>query len=306
MSFDSRRLNPPSYAYATILSSPSSNYTLDDPYVTATRVLAYQILHCPRTKTRRNIPFLVLTSPDVPVNIRHIFIAEGATIIPLDRPKPKLWQPRSHQSQAMEQVTMLHLFELTQFDRILYLNSETLLTRSLDAIWLEAEATALMLTKESTIRSEAIKAPIPKEYFIAGVHKGNARAFQDDEFSSTRPTSFFGSGFLLLKPCAILSKYYEAIMDSPDSFFNTPPERGILNYAHRQAGIMPWLPLRIGNWSSDEPSLFDIQYGTTTLHARFWESHNASWIDPELVKMWWRVQGQMEGYWQAKSPVLLL
>jgi alpha-N-acetylglucosamine transferase len=305
MSFDLSRLNSPRYAYATILSSSRSNYTLDDPIVTATRVLAFQILHHPKTKTTRNIPFLVLTSPEVPVNIQYILTAEGATIIPIDYPKTKLWQPHPHQSQAIEQITMLRLFELTQFDRILYLNSETLLTRSLDPLWSEAEAIPPMLTKEDTIQSKAIKTPTPKEYFIAGVHKGNSQAFQDQDFSSTGQIPIFGSGFLLLKPCTILHKYYEAMMNSPDSF-NTPPEMGILNYAHRHAGMMPWFPLTIGKWSSDEPSLFDVQHSTTTLHARFWESRIANLIDPELIKMWWRVQGQMEGYWQAKSPIMLL
>jgi hypothetical protein len=39
----------------------------------------------------------------------------------------------------------------------------------------------------------------------------------------------------------------------------------------------------------------------TKLRLHSLTSDNRAWIDRELVEMWWRVQGRMEGYWQGKG-----
>ena len=59
------------YAYATFLGPPSVSGELDkDPYFTSVRLLAFQILHANRTRTRMEpqIPFLVLALPTVPAH----------------------------------------------------------------------------------------------------------------------------------------------------------------------------------------------------------------------------------------------
>lgn len=60
------------YAIATFLTGGSTKNSTtgdqeaeDDYYYIAARVLTYQILHAPETRSRRSIPFLVLVTPTV-------------------------------------------------------------------------------------------------------------------------------------------------------------------------------------------------------------------------------------------------
>jgi alpha-N-acetylglucosamine transferase len=57
------------YAYATFLASDgvdSTNSSInDDKYFVATRILAYQLLHAPETKTNHDYPFIVLVNKGV-------------------------------------------------------------------------------------------------------------------------------------------------------------------------------------------------------------------------------------------------
>ena len=103
-----------------------------------------------------------------------------------------------------------------------------------------------------------------------------------------------------MRPDQRLFDYYVSLLGVEKGRFDTGfMEMGLLNYAHRRVGNMPWQPLTPGLWSSNWPGLSDVKHGTATLHDKFWDAGNKGWIDRELVEMWWRVQGMMEGFWLA-------
>jgi hypothetical protein len=55
------------YAYATFLAIDADEDSgIGDEYFIATRVLAYQLLHAPGTRTHDGIPFIVVVNKDVP------------------------------------------------------------------------------------------------------------------------------------------------------------------------------------------------------------------------------------------------
>jgi alpha-N-acetylglucosamine transferase len=285
----------PRYAYATFLSTRLTNETEDDPYFTATRVLSYQLLHQPVTKTQEDIPFLVLVPPHVSLRKRQILTDEGAVVVAVDPLTPQAWEASPAQSRWIDQFTKLRLFELTQYDRVVYMDNDMLLTRPLDGIFTEPE----VVTQQNTKADSAImpdEAVMPDQFIIAGVSDNEGPG--NHHPVPITPQSRLNGGFFVLKPCKILFEYYRSVLEIQGRFDSGFMEMGLLNYAHRSEGNMPWAPLTPGKWSSNWPAVKDMETGSATLHDKFWEAGNAGWIERRLVEMWWRVQGQMEGFWQ--------
>jgi len=106
---------------------------------------------------------------------------------------------------------------------------------------------------------------------------------------------------MVLKPDVDLFNYYMSFLEDPNVTFERAfMEMGLLNAAHISDGPMPWSTFKppLGRWSNNWPQLRDVADGSATLHDKFWEAENKAWIERELVEMWWRVQGRMEGFWQ--------
>ncbi|MBE7179730.1 MAG: hypothetical protein INR71_00725 [Terriglobus roseus] len=60
---------------------------------------------------------------------------------------------------------------------------------------------------------------------------------------------------------------------------------------------MPWSTFEPGKWNINYPGKQDLTGEVATLHTKFWDPNNREWLTRELVEMWWRIQGQMEGFW---------
>jgi hypothetical protein len=67
------------YAIATFLSGGLPYYT--DAYLVSARILTYQLLHAPRTRNSRPIPFLVLYTKAVSEAKKARLNEDGATIV---------------------------------------------------------------------------------------------------------------------------------------------------------------------------------------------------------------------------------
>lgn len=300
---NSTKSKSPKYAYATFLSARIDNDTAieDDVYFTATRVLTYQLLYQPQTRTREDIPFLIIVPPHVSEAKRKILSAEGATIIEAPLLNPTNWTANPGEARWIDQFTKLRLFELIQYDRILYMDTDMLLTKPLDSIFSEEVIATPQWTANDTQSVQEREAPMPATYVLAGVtDNGGPGAFHPVPFT---PDSQLNGGFWCMQPSSVLFDYYVTLLDLGvfDSF---NMEMGLLNYAHRSDGPMPWVALPPGKWSNNWPVLRDYEeLGSATLHDKFWSDGNKDWIDRELVEMWWRVQGQMEGYWQQHNKI---
>lgn len=293
----------PKYAYATFLSTRIENDTAveDDVYFTATRVLTYQLLYHPKTRTRQDIPFLIIVPPHVSEAKRKILSAEGATVIEVPLLNPTNWTASPGEPRWIDQFTKLRLFELTQYDRILYMDTDMLLTKPLDSIFSENIVHTPQWTDNDTQSVQEREAPMPETYVLAGVtDNGGPGEFHPAPFSEDAQMN---GGFWCMQPSATLFAYYVTLLEL-GLFDSSNMEMGLLNYAHRYDGPMPWTSLPPGKWSNNWPMLRDAEeLGSATLHDKFWSEGNKGWIDRELVEMWWRVQGQMEGYWLSHNKV---
>jgi alpha-N-acetylglucosamine transferase len=290
------------YAYATFLSAGRNELEIEHLYITAVRTLAYQLLIHPETKTKKDIPFIVMVPPHVPVDVRTQLEDEGVQVIAVENLFPESWEASPGERRWIDQYTKLRLFELTQFDRIAYMDSDMLVTRCLDDLFDEPEITTVLHTKDNPDQIKEDEAGMPSTYVLAGVVDNWGTGGHPAEI---KPESDLNGGFLVLRPDQELFDYYKSVLELDGRVYKGFMEMSLLNYAHRGDGNMPWKALSPGRWNSNWPTEGDVERGCATLHDKFWDKGNAWWIDRKLVEMWWRIQGQMEGYWLAKSEYWL-
>jgi alpha-N-acetylglucosamine transferase len=200
----------PKYAFATYLSTRLANESERDPYFTATRVLDYQLLHQPSTRTRQNTPLLVLVPPHVSEAKRQILREEGATVMPVDLLTPSSWTAHPTEERWIDQFTKQRLFSLTAFSRILYMDSDMLLTRPLDDIWDEETVKFPRKTNDNSPDSNSFN--LPADYVIAGV-TDNERPGRKRPTRIT-PRSRLNAGFLVFKPDIDLFEYYVSLEET--------------------------------------------------------------------------------------------
>ncbi|TLD37730.1 Copper-transporting ATPase [Venturia nashicola] len=247
-------------AYATFFSTRVDNDTVQDDYFTAVRVLTYQLLHHPETRTKLNIPLLILVAPHVSEYKRQVLVGEGATIVPVELflPENNTFSPAD--ARYRDQFCKIRLFAMTQYDRILYMDTDMLLTKSIDGIWDEPSAQQLrstILNNETLIKAD--EAPLPPTYLFTGVSDagGGSHPFPPVEGKD------INGGFWMMRPDATLFDYYRSIMDIPNRFDSTFMEQAMLTYAHRRDGPMPWTAFPMGLmllYSSYSFALVPINY----------------------------------------------
>ena len=126
------------YAFATLLASdatrPDDQDNMQDEYFIATRLLAYQILHAPETRSA-NIPFIVLATKGVSEAKRERLRLDGAVVLAVETIAKPAWVTAGAPNWA-QLFDKLRLWELTQFDLICFLDGDHILNRPLDGIFL--------------------------------------------------------------------------------------------------------------------------------------------------------------------------
>lgn len=290
---------PERRAYATFLATRNDT-SGEDAYFTAVRVLNYQLQYAPETRTNLQIPFVVLVAAYVSDEKRATLVAEGATVIAVDllEPEGTNWAHPS-EKRFIDQFTNLRLFSLTQYTQILYLDADMLLQRRLDDIWDEPIARQIQQTLPSSARPDihGLDALLPSNYSLVGVSdtQGAEHPFPP------KPTKELNGGFFLLRPNIDIFNYYVSLLRVPNLFDSSLMEQALLNYAHDFDSRMPWKAFEPGKWNVNWPRWKDVVGGAATLHDKFWSPKNEKWIERKLVEKWWRVQGQMEGYWQKHN-----
>jgi len=283
-------------AYATFLSTRLQNDDDYDAYFLATRVLAYQLLYHPSTKTNIDVPFVVIVPPHVSESKVKQLEKDGATVIRVSNLNPSTNWTTAGDERFVDQFTKLRLFELTQYEQILYIDADTLLTDSLDGVWSEPAAVKISKPKSRTAADAPIQgeAELPEWYAIAGIPDSDKNAVLS---TTTAADANMNGGFFLLRPNEPLFRYYAALLDIPYSFNSRFMEQSLLNFAHRPDGPMPWTSLDVGVWNCNWPSPADLERRCRSLHDKFW----AGGREEPLVAEWWKMVGAMEGYWIGRS-----
>ncbi|KAG9937999.1 nucleotide-diphospho-sugar transferase, partial [Aureobasidium melanogenum] len=117
----------------------------DDGYYVSTRVLGYQLMHSLTAGTNASIPFVVVVTDETHPRKRARLEKDGAIVIEVERISPGWAIPGDPRWKDM--MTKLRLFELTQYSKICYIDSDHLVTERLDRIFYD-EATITQHTSQ--------------------------------------------------------------------------------------------------------------------------------------------------------------
>lgn len=281
-------------AFATLLlpsntSNSSSRDDDSDAYFLSTRILNYQLLHCKKTRTYRSIPFLILVTPDVPLTQRDKLQSEGATIVSVENLELSWMQPLNQRWRDV--MAKLRLFQLTSYDRILFLDADTFLLKSLDGLFYDPVARPQKTLNVSKIEPD--EALLPESYLFTALPEvtNKVHTYPPPNYP------YFNAGFFLLSPSVGLFSYYVSLLDLPGRFDSTYPEQSLLNYAHREMGNMPWGRFHY-EWNINLPNMVDVERGVASVHSKLWTLGNElQSTEPELRKMWRDTNEEMETFY---------
>lgn len=289
----------PKYAYVTFLSSTTVDNNKpddDDVYFVGARILAYQLLHDPKTRTRSEIPFVIAVTRDVPQSKRNRLVQDGADIIEVERLTAD-WINTEH--RYSEVMTKLRIASWTQFDRVMFLDVDTIITAPLDGIFNDPAAIVrrnlqLHLKRNVTDAYKLDEGEQPKTYVFAGtpsLRQGHAYPpTKDDENLGGH---WVNGGFWVMRPATDLFEYYKRVLHIENRFGTYYPEECLLNYIHRNGGNMPWSGLDYKWGVSGFPSYSDYEKGAKSLHEKWWSAPDD--LKPYLERVRW----QMDGYWKG-------
>ncbi|KAJ5594866.1 uncharacterized protein N7459_001074 [Penicillium hispanicum] len=313
-------------AVATFLGGHTEGHEDDrddeDTYFVGARLLAYQLIHAPRTRLEGSVPFLVVVGPNVRESKRQRLRDDGAIVVPVDSVEHNL-TIQVHRWD--DTFTKLRLFDsdVVPYERVLLVDTDIVLTRPIDAIFRDPNAYPMMTLKKPDPRdstsgaaptnplgdaddsddsddsdgSLAEQRKMPDNFMIAATPETMIRhheyPFRDPDHS----IKIFNSGFLMYQPSREIFKYYISLLDVADRWYEGGPDQNLLNYAHRYTGPMPWRRLDTTwhiNWPHDE----DLAGGMATLHVKWWSNEQVTEKvkDFAAARRW-----EMEGYWSAKE-----
>ncbi|KAJ5428194.1 hypothetical protein N7445_009648 [Penicillium cf. griseofulvum] len=232
---------------------------IEEPYLQAARLLTFQLLRNPRTRNRiDNVPFLVLVTPDIPQRHRDILSREGATVVPVESLDSK-WGS-SQYSDAV--LTKLNLWKLEKYNKIAFLNVDSVIFRPIHAIF-EDHATTMRATTNPTGK-------IPKSYMMAAPQDSrmnlNTQLVSGQELYQR---SHMDNGFFILHPSRDLYDYYVSLRQILDKDDSVRSEQNFLDYAHRADGPMPRQHLGFG-WKLKDASRSDYENGLKSINHKWW------------------------------------
>ena len=299
------RLPSSSYTPASSLSSSQSPYAYvtllaphpklddeafpdeEDEYFVATRVLAYQLLHSPDTATNLSIPFVVLVTPDVAESKVERLRKDGVTVKVVEKIEQQWMKPGMPRWRDM--LSKLRMFELTQYEKLLFLDSDMLIAKRMDGIFTD-ETTKPLQSKPELVKED--EAPVPSSYIFA------AQTYTDQRQHAypMPPSNYFSGGVFLAQPSIELLNYYLSIAEIEDRFDSNAMEQGLLNYAHRKDGPMPWAEVNY-IYTTTWPSMKEYKAGAHSLHEKWWDL--GIQLDPDLRKLWFIAKGEMLGFHEA-------
>jgi alpha-N-acetylglucosamine transferase len=298
----SPRKGPPDLAYGRLDSGLRTNRLAittflgenraveeEDYYYIATRMLTYQILHANNTKCQTDIPFVVLVTKGVSTEKQKQLTLDGATVVQAED-VPMTWWVTTSNTRWKDQFTKLRIFQMVQYDRVLFIDADTILTRPIDDIFADPAA---QLTNTLFERRKEVKADEeqPPAQYVFGTRSDNHfNGLRDHPFPPLHSDQF-SAGFWLAAPSQEMFKYFVSVMKHFRRFNPQNMEQSLFNYAFRTEGAMPWQELNY-TWSATWPNEQDLEGGVASLHEKFWKT------GPEaLAKIWWDIKKDMENYW---------
>ena len=242
--------------------------TAIDWYYTSLRILGYQLMHAPGTKSR--YPFLVAVTGRVNPAKRAQLAADGAVIVELPPIHVLGQSARKEFRDQMEKLSFFSLYDT--HGRFCYIDADNLLLDNLDGIF-EDPAAQLQPTLSYKEEIKVDEPPLPTKYLMAGHSEGTGH-HADKRTQNARSGDYVNAGFILFAPGPEIYDYYMWVANHTDRWETVWAEQNLYNYAHRRPGNMPWTRIN-DNWNTFRPADIDMVRGTRSVHGHLWEDRYA-------------------------------
>jgi alpha-N-acetylglucosamine transferase len=255
----------------------------------------------------------VLITENVAQWKRDRLVADGAIVkivpilqVPNALPREAMY-PSSHlffsvfffppaNSRWVDQFTKLQLWTLTEYDRIVYLDSDMLPMVNAEELF------DLNLNQQSTTKPSF-------NYTFAAVPTLSGWNTKE----APRCGGGFNAGFLVLKPDrAVFDRIWEMAMDPKLGWNeNYDMEQGLLNAFFAGKGHAPAHRL---DWMWNAKGVPDVFLDRAKIvHSRYvyflfvpnsrWWLNDPNIAGPRQSAEWWRTFGQVEGFWEGASSM---
>jgi alpha-N-acetylglucosamine transferase len=292
-----------SLAYMTLLTNTmnDTHTPSEDHYFMATRILGYQLMHQPSTKTLKNIPFVVLVTHDVSQDRRDLLEQDGAVVMEVQNVDVDTSWVHGEMPQWKDLMTKLRAWELVQYDKVLFLDGDFILNRCMDGVFDDRAATPTTLQTGSILPPD--EGELPDTYILATVAEANPiHAYPPTaENHDYKDPNYFNAGFFIFSPNPKLFEHFKKILSIEGRFDPKYMEQNLLNYAFRRAGQMPWTEIEY-QWHIRFPSIKDKEAGVASMHDKWWSAH----MDKKLQPYYTSVRWKMEGFYEARNGEMVL
>ncbi|KAH9840460.1 glycosyltransferase family 8 protein [Teratosphaeria destructans] len=325
---DARRIPTDSqYAFLTLLtadkeSGSDGDDVNEDHYYIHTRILTYQFCHAIGTKSK--FPFVVLVTPEVDHRKRAQLERDGALVHEVKTVAPGLLLPSLERWEDV--LTKFRLWELTQFERIAFIDADMFVFRNIDDIFDDPAVLVQQTCEDSGV-------PIPAGLPASFVFAGYAEQTLNHSYPPTEPGPehdvpfpwYFNTGLFITKPDPMLYAYYVSLTRAPKGkpqdrsslpFDSSLPDQNLLNYAHRWAsihdmdgialllnpedrrtGCMPWAPLD-AKWVTHHTTVDDLEGGAYAAHVHYWDPIHLD-VQPYLLAK----KAEMEAFYARREQL---
>ncbi|KAF2150183.1 glycosyltransferase family 8 protein [Myriangium duriaei CBS 260.36] len=265
------------HAFATFLTGTNDDPNRENNYFVGARILTYQLIHAPETRSREHIPFIVLVTQEVAEVARERLRQDGAIVVEVPRLTADWLKPSK--ANYIDVMTKLRLWELVDFDRVAFLDTDTVLFKPLDDIFSDPA-----VAEQKTISAKGPAGPqvdtvIPSTYVFAGNadHHDPEHSFGTDAAAVARARHFC-AGFFVIKPDLDLLRHYISILQVPNAFWSGAAEEFLLNLVHDQDYNMPWKQMNM-TFNLRHPEMREIEHAKS-VHEKWWRPA------PPDVRLW--------------------
>ena len=178
-------------------------------------MIAYQILHAPETRCNRSISFVVLVTSTVYESAKQQLRLDGANVVEAENIPLRSWI-KTGRTRWKDQFTKLRLFEMIEYDRILFIDADTLIQSKINGIFHEPEAQRPFKTLYSHPRNTD-ELPLP-ENFVFAARSDNGLTGERNHPFPPLPTESFSAGFFMTAPSPALFEYLLSVMSHSHQF----------------------------------------------------------------------------------------
>ncbi|ORY10660.1 nucleotide-diphospho-sugar transferase [Clohesyomyces aquaticus] len=291
------------YAYVTWLSGtivgPESEDLDNDKYFVATRILVWQLLHSPKTRSE-GIDVVVAVTPSVSDSRRERLRKDGAIVRSVEflhTPNDGWLKPE--RDTWTDIMTKLRVWEMVEYEKMLMLDGDMILNGPLDGTFKDAGAHIMTTRTKAGLRKDD-EPDLPASYLMGsiGETKNPEHSFPPKQPEDLERPDYFCAGWFMLSPNLELFNYYKALLDLEGRFDARYMEQSLLNYAHRRDGPMPWKDMDY-KWNVRHVNEHDVEKGLVSMHEKWWEmpwSGSVKLHDKMIQARW-----EMEGWYMARD-----